>query len=320
MIEAAYLTSKSYNFLNNRRPQRIQRNSIFRIGMGIDEGGIPPMRTLVYLMSIFAIKNEPAFREQRFQLYFPDLACMRLGAKQENVAAFCQQVTRWINYMEETIAHDGSPKLEILYEKDPTDERRQFVQSKCRLLQDFIEQNPSAAVSTFLVQKGRKSGLETSITYAVEHALFMGDPVSDDQNLFLIEHPVDNSEIIMIGGQSEKVFHKARQLILSLSKIDEKNEQLFLHGGIPPVYYRQAGEPSISGQTSLTADLLENLDDRIRADYCFMVLFVSLICKDLPSEYLSKKQIRNKIIHDEEIGPTAIARFNAWYRAGVDCT
>jgi len=109
-----------------------------------------------------------------------------------------------------------------------------------------------------------KRGGERPLTYFVEHAIYMRDPLTAafrTQNL-VPEARSDFDTVIMVGGPAEKLFFRFREALrarLNAPPIWD-SKQIFTPIGDPPAYHLQDGEPQLTERAdSLPSSAIEML-------------------------------------------------------------
>jgi hypothetical protein len=268
---------------------------LFCTGIGVNSRPEIPIRFFAYLLPLVAAVH--VFQEARGQFYIADQAAVRIGYDPEVVRYNAGMTVKAIREFVGTFYPHIAARIYIACEKKSENEFR-FVREERQklteqLIADLLEvQDPK--ILRFARKRSQASAVHTSLQYIAEHALFMRDPVTTDERLFLVGNPDDFQfeTLAMVGGPSEKFFYKARKILLKkYSNIHNnfKNIQLFTKIGRIPAYYDRFGEPVIS--ETLTEDdvqrFLLHVHPELFTDYKILIA----ACADFPRINIRKNNI-----------------------------
>ncbi|MBD3338925.1 MAG: hypothetical protein GF353_07445 [Candidatus Lokiarchaeota archaeon] len=270
------LRRKSRNRLNN---EPSDGEIVFSSGIGVNHEPEVPVRFLSYLLPI--ISAVQAQRRSIGQVYIADKGAVRIGQNPETV----EQNTRLTENLTRAFIEEFFPELDekivTAREKDETKEAEEVVNSRRQLISrmiDIILKHKKPAIMRFAERRQNGGDIRTPLKYMVEHGLYMRDPVTDDQRLFLVENPpgFENSKIAMIGGPSEEIFYEVRRKIMREMGVlgQQPNLQLFSDiGGLPPYYSKKSD--IVIGQSIEKYDVknfLDGLNRQLQYDYLILII------------------------------------------------
>lgn len=119
---------------------------------------------------------------------------------------------------------------------------------------------------------------DDSLLYMAAHALYMYDPLNIDPSRFIVERDQTPAKLIMVGGPAEKIFRKARLILLSQYPTDDTRQtaQAYSEIGRMPPYYPAPLDPVIGDDNRPTLDEILTLDDLdVRRDLLYLLVGLS---------------------------------------------
>lgn len=254
-----------------------KKRVLFSTGMSADVTPGVPVRILAYLMPLLSAMQS---RENtRGQFYFADRAQMRLGEDPAIIEDNVQLVSEYIRQFIKAFYAKTEGDVLISREREDSAERRQLVQE----LVDTLIQENNRAIITF-AEKRIKEGqtIRNPLAYMAEHALFMREPVTDDENLFLIDNPpdFDLDALAMVGGPAEEIFFNVRKIIgASRGDIQKTYDRIQLFGkiGNRPPYFKCFGEPVIESGIDEpdVKTFLEKVSPELFKDFLYLLTALS---------------------------------------------
>lgn len=119
---------------------------------------------------------------------------------------------------------------------------------------------------------------DDSLLYMAAHALYMWDPLSIEPNRFLVNRQQIPEKLVMVGGPAERIFRKARLVLLSQYPTDPTRQtaQAYSEIGRIPPYYPAPLDPVIGGENSPTLnEILTLKDPDVRRDLLYLLIAIS---------------------------------------------
>ena len=220
-----------------------RKTTLISTGMGVDSTRGVPRRLLSYLTSVIAILEMKS--EVAWQIYIADKWAQRLWSDSSVIERNTDQMRYVISQFVDNVKPDLSPRLYIDTEKSDnsliTSKRAMFIED---LVASIIEDPGSEKIRSFA---NKRSGgcINKSISYMVEHVLYMRDPVTKDPDLYLIDDPIGFvKQRVMVWWPAERIFCDIRSTIMDLLNIDceDRNDQILTSIWRLPPYYRKNWE------------------------------------------------------------------------------
>ena len=176
---------------------------LFCTGIGVNSKPEIPIRFFTYLLPLVSAVH--MFEESQGQFYIADQAAIRIGYDPEIVRHNAGMMLRAIREFVGTFFPHIAARIHVTYEKKSEDEpsfvKKQRQNLTEQLISDLLEtQDPT--ILRFARKKSQTTTVRRSLRYMAEHTLFMRDPITTDEQLFLVENP-DNFKfetLAMIGG------------------------------------------------------------------------------------------------------------------------
>lgn len=145
-----------------------------------------------------------------------------------------------------------------------------------------------------------------------EHALYMRDPVTEDESFYLVATP--NEQLVcMVGGKSEKIFYEVRQAIMNALLVpnQERNNQIILDYGRIPGYYSRMNEPNLEriSDDQTFFEYLNRYDPEIRKDFIYLLLALSKVPGILEKPLQKKLELTPMQIEACELGFIKLKQF-----------
>ena len=249
---------------------------LFSTGVGINQVEETPVRLATYLLPMIAFLQK--HKNSLGQLYFADQAAIKLGQNSEIVKRNTDAIERFINAFLIEFFEDVKDDFVISHEKNDKNPERQNLLNE---LISILKQSGDTSILNFANKRinGSKS-IDTPLGYIAEHSLFMRDPITENDDLFLIDNPKQIDLLVMIGGPAEKLFCKARNIICEAREKIEKDferKQVITDIGRRPPYYRFANEPILEENLSeeCVQTFLKGLNKELVKDYIFLLASLS---------------------------------------------
>lgn len=205
-------TDQSEKKLTATQQNKGLQKLLFRTGLGVDSTPEVPLRLISYIGPLLTAVSRLNKDQKRSvgQIYIADQGMIRTGADaavvEQNAAAMEVMIQNFIN----EFFPDIQNQAQVLREKpNLSTEQCRLLDELESILSDYVTTNPESPFTKFIKRTGG------SVRYGAEHALYMGDPVTSDRELFLVSSPEDwdYRRLTMIGGRSEKLFQEARKVM-----------------------------------------------------------------------------------------------------------
>jgi len=279
---------------------------LFREGLGVDTTRGVPIRSFSYVAPVLSVVKDlnSACERAAGQIYIADKGVIRNGIDPEIVEENSAMMENSIAAFIAEFFPEIESRIEIAREIDDSEntEREGLVSDMVTILAEFVEANPEDSLSKFISKRDPKSALR----YTAEHALYMGDAITNNPDLFLVPQPnFDYKKLVMIGGRSEKTFKKAREIIetarmkvLGVENPQEllgyETDQLYMKAGsAKPPYFKLGNEPSVHSMPAginSVGEFLMSLPPEIRRDYIYLLTSIS----DSPERFDVRESVGRK--------------------------
>lgn len=227
-------------------------------GFGVHDAGVP-LRHLGYIIpAIHVAKQLPESSRIEFYVALTGTLEANPDQNEDQVRQNAARIARNIDAYVARFHPDLYPRTRVMFDKeiDPESPSELLVDRLIAATRDACLENPH--IANFVENRGG----ERAFRYTVKHALYMRDPIDIEGDIWLVpamEQKMDH--VIMVGGNAEKIFHVAREIIASTVGTHSKwqSHQFFTHIGKNPTYYMRGNEPPWQDLESLPNDAQECL-------------------------------------------------------------
>lgn len=214
-------------------------------GFGVDHE--VPVRIVVYALPVLQIGEQMMAAQTEF--YIAQAFATKINnLDQKKVAVNVDLIKEYIGLLRAELKISNVPAW--LEEQDPNKpERNVFLASMVKILREKGSER--------LIRFADSRNGDESLAYIAAHALYMWDDLDINTELFITQRTQPPESLLIVGGPAEKLFHEARQLLLSNypNSGKRKTAQGFTEIGRRPPYYSVDGELLINGSESLNIGL-----------------------------------------------------------------
>jgi hypothetical protein len=231
-------------------------SSVVRQGYGVSPK--IPIRFLAYAVPVFRLAREMK-SATKVELYFATGGVARANGK--NYSGNSQLMANLLRIYAKKLY----PDLNYVALLDDRLELDRGIRSTI----DYYFENAIKVIDNdiSLLNFVNNRGGKNAVQYMIEHLLYMQDPILiNNTHLSYLDALVPEmgyyDHVLMIGGQSEKIFWKFRQEMMKICGTHEKWKlhQFFSPIGDPPTYHTYESEPVIGDSLPGTAyELMEDL-------------------------------------------------------------
>jgi len=240
-------------------------------GVGLQRGEIP-LRFLSYVVPTLKLLGVLPTSVSA-EIYFATHGVARANAP-EALPEYLRQselMRKLIRCYVDEVHKDVAGRVRILEDReiDESDPTAQLISDLCKRHGDALRSD--TAIRNFLEKRGEESALR----YLVEHALYMRDPLQPKPIVHGLVPGMSCTpdRVVMIGGESERIFFKARQIILA--SVDQSSREWKSHhvfcviGDKRPTYHMETGEPPWSDLKSFStaAEIIELVSKNVTVDF-----------------------------------------------------
>ncbi|NBW40820.1 hypothetical protein EBR25_07430 [bacterium] len=222
-------------------------SAVIAQGYGLEDGPLP-VRTLSYVVPTLRLLKELPDTTSA-EIYIATQGVLRANPDFDRAAVLQNEanLTSLLSHYIELVHPSLQSRVRILTDKhlevnSPTDN---FIVEVTQDLAQVVASDQS--LSRFIQKKGGDNALR----YVAEHAVYMRDAIQPRpfEHLLVDEMQRDVDNVIMIGGPAEKIFYRARKLLVEAKGLNHaaQTAQLITPVGEKrPPYHFEDGEVAIS--------------------------------------------------------------------------
>lgn len=192
-----------------------------------------------------------------------------------------------------TTLTDAPTEISWLTERDPFEDDRFLFMS---IMAYQLSMVADEQISRFAESRDG----DNSMLYMAAHCLYMWDPLDIDPGKFIVDRSQTPERLLMIGGPAEKIFYKARQILIGKYPTTlRETTQSFTEIGRMPPYYPAEGDLILGDRKRPTLDevlAIENPD--VRRDLLYLLIGLSEEVDFSDLKRISKGKATNEEIED----------------------
>lgn len=239
-------------------------------GYGLEDGPLP-VRSLAYAIPTLRLLRELP-ETATGEIYIATEGVLRANPTLDKDAVYRneKELTALLSAYIEVIHPALEGRVRILRDRalPENSETDRFILE----LTDELAQHASSddTLSSFVQKRGGKNALR----YVTEHAVYMRDPVQSRpfEHLLVNGMERDVDTVVMVGGPAEKIFYRARQLLVGARDVQNtaRTEQLITPiGEKRPPYHFERGEITFDElmEESSPIQLLQRVSSVVTTDY-----------------------------------------------------
>lgn len=256
--------------LSDLRARLKGERSVIAQGYGLEDGPLP-VRSLAYAIPTFRLLRDLP-ETTKGEIYIATEGVLRANPTLDKDAVYRneKELTALLSAYLEVVHPTLEGRVRILGDRvlPEHSETERFILELTEELAGHALKDES--LSSFI----RKRGGENALRYVAEHAVYMRDAIQPRpfKHLLVDGMEQDVDTVVMVGGPAEKIFYRARQLLVGARNIQNavRTEQLITPiGEKRPPYHFETGEITFDDlrEESSALTLLQRVAGAVTTDY-----------------------------------------------------